>query len=47
MAAQHRGLVAEAAHELVDQARLADAGRAEDADQVAGPLGGGPLEQPL
>ena len=40
------GLVAEAADELVDQARLADPGRAEHADQVAGPLGGRPLEQP-
>jgi hypothetical protein len=47
VAAQDGGLVAEAAHELVDQARLAHPGRAEDADQVAGPLGGGPLEQPL
>ena len=35
--AQDLGLVAEAADELVDQARLADPGRAEDADQVAGP----------
>jgi hypothetical protein len=44
-AAQDVGLVAEAADELVDQARLPDPGRAEDADQVAGPLGGRPFEQ--
>ena len=45
VAAQDAGLVAEAGHELVDQARLPDPGRAEHADQVAAPLGGRPLVQ--
>ena len=47
VAAQDAGLVAEAGHELVDQPGLPDPGRAEHADQVAGALGGRPLEQLL
>ena len=46
MTAQDGRLVAKAANELVDQARLPDPGRAEDADQVAAALGGRPFEQP-
>jgi hypothetical protein len=47
VAAQDAGLVAEAGHELVDQPGLPHPGRAEHADQVAGALGGRPLEQLL
>ena len=46
MAAQDGGLVAEAATNSSTRRDLPDPGRAEDADQVAGPLGGRPLEQP-
>jgi len=43
--AQDGGARAQPAHELVHQPRLADATRAEDAGQVAAPLGDDPFEQ--
>jgi hypothetical protein len=45
VAAQDLGLITEAGHELVDQARLADPGRAQHAHQVRAALGDRPLEQ--
>ena len=41
---EHLGVVAEAAEQLCDESRLADACRPEDGEEVTRGLGGGPLE---